>query len=219
MITPSDPEYVATKQIKLGLTRLAPPFAELAQWISATRNVHVLNVIYERANELHAPRLEVILEHDHEAQQFHCGANFDRDEQRAVSNKFLEIIARDDRRDFDVKGLFVVFSAFSPIAREEANGRITEDQIQDLIKRIANPELWEISTYFVANITFFFFTTEQKKRHEANGSKAEYSRMYFALLKPNDEFGYLSEKDFEVNFDSKQILDARYHGNLCLYHR
>lgn len=175
-------------------------------------------MIYDGANELHAPRLQVILEYDSDARKFRDGINFDRDKQRAIANKFLEIISRDGRHDFDVKGLFVVFSAFSPIAREEANERISNDQIQDLKKRIANPELWEISRCF-AQVTFFFFTTEQKERHEANGNKAEYSRMYFALLKPNDDFGYLSEKDFEVNFDSKEILNARYHGNLYWYYK
>ena len=57
MITASDREYKATKSIKQGKKCLVAPFDELAQWIAATWKVTVLNVIYDRANSLHAPRL------------------------------------------------------------------------------------------------------------------------------------------------------------------
>jgi hypothetical protein len=218
MITSSDREYKSTKRIKQGKKRLHAPFDELAEWISSTRNVTVLNVIYDRRNSLHAPRLQVILEHRSHAQKFHRGVNFDRRQQDAVAKKFLEIIGREDTHQFDVDGLFVVFSAFSPIAKQEADSEISEADIKALKKRIANPDLWEISRC-LGYVTFFFFTDEQVKKYEAQRKKDEYATMYFELLKPHDEFGYLKRNEFKVTFDSKQNFDDNFESNWYYYYR
>ena len=129
MIRSSDREYRSTKHIKQGKKRLHAPFDELAEWISETRGVTVLNVIHDRRTSLHAPRIQVILEHQSQARKFHDGVDFDRQQQDAIAKKFLAIIGRDNKHPFDVDGLFVVFSAFSPIAREEADGKVTEAEI------------------------------------------------------------------------------------------
>jgi len=218
MITSSDREYKSTKRIKQGKKRLRAPFDELADWISTTRNVTVLNVVYDRANSLHAPRLQVILEYASHAQRFHRGVNFDRRQQNAIAKKFLDIIGRDDAHGFDVDGLFVVFSAFSPIAKQEADHQISDADVEALKKRIGNPDLWEISRCF-GHVTFFFFTDEQVKRYEALGKMDEYASMYFEILKPHDEFGYLKRNHFKVSFDSKENLDDNYQGSWLHYYR
>jgi hypothetical protein len=218
MITSSDREYTSTKLIKQGKTKLLAPFDELAGWISSTRNVTVLNVIYDRRNSLHAPRLQVIVEYQSHAEKFRRGANFDRRQQDAIAKKFLEIIRRDDKCKFDVDDLFVVFSAFAPIAKEEANGLISERDIRALKKRIANPDLWRISRCF-GDVTFFFFTDKQVKKYEENGKNCEYGTMYYELLKPHDEFGYLKRRYFKINFDSKQNFDDNFESNSFYYYR
>ncbi|ELP32346.1 hypothetical protein [Rhodopirellula baltica] len=217
MITSSDREYKSTKRIKQGKKRLRSPFDELSEWIASTRKVTVLNVVYNRANSLRAPRLQIILEHHSHAQKFHRGVNFDSRQQNAIKKKFLNIIEREGKHDFDVDGLFVVFSAFSPIAKEEADSQITEADIKSLQKRIGNPDLWEISRCFGC-VTFFFFTDKQMKKYEAQGKKVEYASMYFEILKPHDEFGYLKRNQFKVYFDSKQNFDEKYESNWFYYY-
>ena len=120
MITSSDREYKSTKRIKQGKKHLPAPFDELAEWISSTRDVTVLDVVYDRANSLHAPRLQVILEYESHVRKFRRGFNFDRRQQNAITKKFLALIEKDEKHTFDVDGLFVVFSAFAPIAKREA---------------------------------------------------------------------------------------------------
>jgi hypothetical protein len=216
MITSSDREYKVTKKIKQGKKRLQPPFDELARWIGSKWNVTVLNVTYDRANSLHAPRLQVILEHKMHARKFHRGFNFDKDKQNAIASRFLEIIGRDGAHDFDVDGLFVVFSAFAPLAREEADSQISDEEIQSLKARMGNPDIWEILRLF-GHVTIFFFTDAQVKRYEAGGKKQEYARIYYEILKPHDEFGYLKERDFKIDFDSKQNFDENYESNWFYY--
>ena len=218
MITASDTEYMATKRIKQGKVTLAAPFDELARRIASTWQVTVLNIIYGPRDSLHPPRLQVILEHQADALKFHCGVNFDREKQHLVRDRFLTIIGREGAHRFDVDGLFVVFSAFAPLAREEMDSRIPESDVKALQDRIGNSDLWEISRCF-GHVTFFFYTDAQAKRYEAEGKKATYSRLYFDLLKPHDEFGYLDEKEFTVAFDSKQNFDENYKSSWFNYYR
>jgi hypothetical protein len=217
MITCADREYKATKRIKQGKRRLAAPFDELARWIAATWKVTVLNVIYNRATLVHKPRLQVILEFAKEERKFHRGVNYDEQKQQAIAGKFLEIIAGTEHA-FDVEGLFVVFSAFAPLALEEADSQISQRQVAKLKRRLANPDLWKIDRFF-GHATFFFYTDVQVQRYEAKGKKAEYARAYFQLLKPHDEFGYLKETVFRVDFDSKQNFDENYQSNWYYYYK
>ncbi len=218
MIVSSDPEYKATKRIKRGTARLAPPFDELAAWISSNWRVTVLNVIYDPSNELHPPRLQVILEHQKDADSFFDGFNFNEEKQEAIASRFLEIVNRQPTHGYDADGLFVVFSAFAPIARQEADEKISEEQIEALKRRIGNRDLWVITRSF-GHVTFMFFTDAQAKAYAAAGKREEYARKYFEILKPNDEFRYLSEKDFVVNFDSKQNFDDNYESNWYYYYK
>ena len=71
MITYTDKEYKSTKRYKQGKKHLVSPSAELAHWIQKKWKVIVLNIIYDRANDLHAPRLQVILEYESQARKFH----------------------------------------------------------------------------------------------------------------------------------------------------
>lgn len=177
-----------------------------------------MNVIYDRRNDLHAPRIQVILEHEADAQVFRDGANFDHGKQHEITSKFLQIVSRDANREFDVDHLFVVFSAFAPLARVEADDKISESEIDALQRRIDNPDLWAISRCF-GQVTFMFFTDAQAKEHAATGKQPEYARMYFAILKPHDEFDYLVQESFTVAFDSKQNFDNNYQGNWFYYYK
>lgn len=160
----------------------------------------------------------MIVEHHEDAQKFRDGYNFDKKKQDAIASQFLAIINREEAHGYDVDGLFVVFSAFAPIAKQETDSQLSEEQINALKNRIANPDLWVISRCF-GHVTFMFYTDEQAKTHEAKGQKEIYARMYFEILKAYDEFGYLVEKDFAVNFDSKQNFDDNYESNWYYYYK
>ena len=160
----------------------------------------------------------MILEHRRDAEKFRDGYNFDATKQQAIRAHFLDIINRQPSHGYDVDGLFVVFSAFAPIAKEEADSKLSEQQIEALKNRLSNPDLWVVSRCF-GRVTFMFFTDEQAAKHEANGKKEEYAEKYFEILKPNDEFGYLSVDDFAVGFDSKQNFDDNFKGNWYYYYK
>ena len=160
--------------------------------------------------------MQVILEHEKDVQKFRKGLNYDEQKESAIAARFRKLIRRHGSPRFDVAGLFVVFSAFAPIAKIEADDRLSAQDLEALKNRI--PDLWEISRFF-GHVTFMFYTDEQAKSYEAMGKKDVYARMYCNMLKPYDEFGYLVEEEFTVAFDSKQNLDKNYNGNWWKYYR
>jgi hypothetical protein len=219
LITSFDKDYKATKRVKLGSATLSPPLNELAEWISKKWSVTVINVIYDSANkDLHAPRLQVILEHRSEVELFRHGNNFDETKQHAIASRFVNIVSRDPSHGYDLEALFVVFSAFAPLARQEAANNISEEEIDALQRRIGDPDVWVISRCF-DTVTFMFYTDAQAKNYAGTGKKEKYAHEYFKILKPFDEFNYLDEAAFEVQFDSKENFDKNYESNWFYYYR
>jgi hypothetical protein len=100
----------------------------------------------------------------------------------------------------------------------EANSRISWWQIRKLKSRIADPALWRIRRHFEA-ATFMFYTDQQRDERKLDGRQRQYSRAYYDLLKPNDEFGYLNAETFTASFDSKETLDRDYGGSWFNYDR
>jgi hypothetical protein len=160
--------------------------------------------------------VQVILEHEADARKFHRGENFDAEKQAAIKEKFLEIIGRTPAHGYDVTGLYVVFSAFAPLAKQEADAQIQEAEVEAFKRGLANPDIWIIDRCF-GQITIFFFTEEQVQRYKAQGKKTEYARRYLELLKAHDEFGYLKKQYFTVFFDSKENFDENYGGSWFNY--
>lgn len=214
MITPADEAYKSTKRLLQGSDALAYPFDQLAAWISKTWDVRVLNVVYKYLDNVQAPRLQVILEQNADVEPL-C---YDKQKQDAVATRFLELLADWSGCPFRVDGLFVVFSAFAPIALAEADGRLTDEDIDNFLGQLGNPELWTIQRFF-GNAIFFFYTEEQVARSTAKGLQEDYARRYFDLLEPYDEFDCLKECDYRITFDSKQNLDKKYRGRWADYFR
>jgi hypothetical protein len=220
VITSGDDAYRKTKRIKQGRATLSAPFAELAAWISAQWQVTVLNILHELPELLEGrPRLRVVLEHPRERRVFEDESGYDESKQQAVAARFAEIVGRDRRHSrYSVAGLLVVFTAFSPLALEEADGRLSKRRIRALQKRAANPQLWTIHRWF-GRVTFMFHTDEQAQAAARSGLRERYADLYFALLRKHDEFGYLNRAEFSVELDSKENLDRNYGGSWFNYDR
>jgi hypothetical protein len=149
---------------------------------------------------------------------FFDGHNFDPLKQQAIAARFTELVNRQEPASYDVDGLLVVFSAFAPLAREEADSQITDVEVHVLQERIANPHLWTIHRCF-ARVTFMFHTDEQARTHAEAGWQEAYADQYFELLQKHDEFKYLHRARFSVEFDSKENFDKNYGSSWFYYDR
>ena len=220
MITASDKEYIQTKLIKQGKIFLNGPFLELAEWINQQKGVTVLNVIYGKVIPDDRPRLQVITETQEEQLKFRHGdfGNFIKSEQDQITQKFKEILKRDRIDKYETEQLFVVFSAFEPIAKEEANNAIPDKEIKKLKKQLNNSDLWKIERCF-SNIVFFFYTESQVLKSSRTGLKKNYTDEYFKIIMKYDEFAYFQRNEFNITFDPKENFDTNYQGNWFYYWR
>lgn len=116
MITCTDGEYEATKRLMLGSDSLPQTMTEIADWIADRYSVRVLNAIHDPAGELlQKPRLQVILEHSAQVEAFNDGLKFDSVKQRDIAQQFAAIVQQ-NADNLECDGMFVVLSAFAPIA-------------------------------------------------------------------------------------------------------
>ena len=233
MIVPSDKDYKETKLIKEGKTSIDPDFRPLADWIDKNYNVRVLNIYYDITTGAYNkpfPRLNIIFEHLEDELKFRDGylGNFHSDKQKIIAKKFDELVNGNKQRvpiwsfiisknnKYDVEGLLVIFDAFKPVARDEANEGIPEIDINNLIKEINNVDIWKI-VRFAAGATFFFYTDMQSDSAKTTGYIHKLADKYFDLLKKYDKFDYFDRKTFSISVDSKENFEKKYEGNWYYY--
>jgi len=219
MIVSSDKEYVETKSYKRGEIQLNKPFSDLAHWMEDEFSVKVLNVIYDKVILNKRPRLQICVESREDCDSFRDSDdfNFNTQKQHEIISQFMRII-KDETYSIETENIFVVFSAFAPIAREEANGKVSDKEIDKLAVELDNEELWKIRPSF-GGVTFFFFTVTQAERAQDSDLLCKYSNEYYKLIKQYDEFGYLKAEDFIVSFDSKENFDKKFNGSWFAYDR
>jgi hypothetical protein len=227
MVVPSDKEYHQTKSIKQGKSYLDQDFVVLAESIRQDFGIIPLNIIYDRIDGKR-PRLQVIFEYNKDYLQFRgLGTNpFDIERQKIVADHFKNIVVSKYSHLFswmpdkyDYKNIWIVFSCFENIAKIEANESIPEKEIKNLQSQINDPALWTISRCF-SSVTFLFYTDIQAKEYSNSELMKDKMRtMYFNVLKPYDEFGYITENNFPFHFDSKENFDKNSESNWYYYYK
>jgi len=219
MIVSSDKEYIDTKRFKRGEVRLEQPYLDLAGWVEKKYGVKVLNVIYDIVLPVQRPRLQICVESQGDCNIFRSkdDFNFDDRKQKQIQDQFVHLVKKASH-SIEIDKLFVVFSAFEPIAKEEANGKIDEGEIDSLKSELENEELWKIRRSF-GGVTFFFYTENHVNMAKQCDLLSKYSSAYLKLIKRYDEFNYLTADNFHVSFDSKENFDKNYKGSWFAYDR
>ena len=218
MISSGDKEYIETKAIKKGLKQLESPFSDLADWIKAEFGVSPLNVVYDILPHNKQPRLQVIFEWHKDTIAFKSenGVFSDTTKQEIIKKAFNELIQK--YPTYTAIDLLVIFSSFEPIAREEANGSISNEKIGQLKEDMKGDGIWEIKKSFSTGI-FFFYTEEQFKKNDNDLTKNKFRSAYLKLIKECDEFGYIDESNFSIKLDSKENFDKNYQSNWFYYYK
>lgn len=235
MIRPSDKEYKQTKQIMLGQHVLNSDFRPLADFIDKTFDVKTINIIYDII-ERERPRIGIYFEYLNEKLCFYENnvlGNFDRNKQKLIADKFRQTIieqglvkkkgffnffSKSEKIKYQTDNILVYYSAFEPIAKDEANESIPQDKIVQLKTELDCNDLWEISRCF-SGTTFFLYTDEQVKQYENSETRKIWADKYFDLLEPYNEFGYFQREKFNIYLDSKENFDTNYESNWYYYYK
>lgn len=236
MMMPSDNDYLATKQIKLGNATLHPDFRKLADYIDQTFGVMPINILYDTIGTEKRPRLTICFEFEKEKQLFHENNgyfNYDSKKQKMIAEQFedtlkelygmkerrwLGVLESSPAQQYNPDHVWVCYDAFEQVARIEANQKIPQEKIDELKQELSSEELWEISRAFDGT-TFFVYTDEQVKLYEASDTCTRWADRYFDLLEPYNEFGYFRRDTFKVYLDSKENFDNNYASNWFYYYK
>ena len=215
MISYHDKEYKQTKLIKQGKAIMDPFFRHLARWISQTYGVNPINIVYDLVitGGVPRPRLEIIFEYLVEKDSFRNDSlnyfNYDDEKLNAIIaqfkygtsfkmlcvKSFWELFAG---RIFNYKteGLFVVISAFEPVAKAETNSAVSQSKLETLQNEISNTDVWTIIQAEQTAI-IFFHTEKQLKEYSKGNLKQVISAQYLKVLKEFDEFGFYKKESFQ----------------------
>jgi len=233
MIFTSDKDYKSTKKIKQGISKIKDEFEPLAEWIDKKYNVKTLNLVFDfMDNKKSHPRLQVCLEYAKDKGKFmdNRTCNFDETKQNEIANKFGEITSKYDLKNkanwikkllgltYISDNLFVYFSDFETIAKDEANENIPDKEVKQLKSEINNPEIWMIDRKF-NSATIFLYTDEQLKKYLDSELHKRWNEQYFDILKKYDEFGYFKKDFYSVFLDSKENFDTNYESNWYYYYK
>ena len=228
MILASDADYIQTRSIKLGQSQMDADLVPLAKWIDATFGVKTLNILRGRtkANRI---TLQIVLEFEADTKIFHRDNSYDEAKQALIAAKFYEmekerargrsgLLNRLFSRHHEPENIWVCFSAFDCIAKEDANNAIAKKDIDSLKVRLADPRLWTISRSY-GYTTFFVYTNAEITQVKADGSLELWSRLYYELLRAHNRFGYFQPATFSLLLGSKEVFDTKYQSNWFYYYK
>ena len=233
MIFTSDKDYKSTKKIKQGILKIKEEFEPLAKWIDQKYDVKTLNIIFDYIHKNKSqPRIQICLEYAKDKGKFMNNRtyNFDEIKQNEIANKFGEITSKYELKNKSIwikkllgltyksNNLFVYFSDFETIAKDEANKNIPDNEIKKLKSEINNPEIWMIDRRF-NSATFFLYTDEQIKKYQDSELHKKWNEQYFDILKKYDEFGYFKKDFYSIFLDSKENFDTNYESNWYYYYK
>ena len=220
MISPDDSDYLQTKEVKQGERAMAPALLRLADWTAERYAVPTpLNILFERIEPDNRPRLQLVFERTRDESVFlnDMGIGYDEAKQHEVAQAFQASLGPEDRAHYDCRRMFVIFSAFEPVARWDANSRLNEGlpgraRLAGILKSLGNEMLWAIRPGF-DNAVFFLWTDEQLRAVSGSAFARHCRQVYAAALDLFDEFGYFREAPVEIEFSSRETFERVYGGN------
>lgn len=212
MLRITDPEYKNTRLIKLNKQKMDSKFDSFALWINQKYAVEILN-IYTDTLEENTLRLQLIFEFESDRSKFFLKDRFTSSirMKNDISKKYKKLV-----EPLLNQNILVLFYAFEPLAKEEANTKIPSKTIQ-AFKEKHKDVLWEVSR-FGEHTSFFFNTQPELNRARKSGKTNELKEEYFKQLKHFDEFSYFNLANFNAVFDSKESFDKNYNGSWRAYY-
>lgn len=219
MIVPTDKDYISTKLILKNEQEMSSVFQKLKNWITEEFNQQVVNLYYDTIDNGNRPRLNVIFENYESVNTIRDRiGNYAKEKQQKIKLKFEEILLREPNAEYKTENLLVIFSAFNPIARAEANGKVTDSFLNSLKAKYQELKIWEINKF--GGATTIFFYTEKEVEEKSQSVQIKVLREeYLQELKKYDEFNVIDPEKFNLSFDSKENFDKNYESNWYYYYK
>jgi hypothetical protein len=212
MISYSDYEYLETKKKLKKEIVSEPEFAELSQWISSKYNVCVVNILYRTIDE-GLPTLRIYVKYNDEENKFHDEyGQINLKTEKEIIEKFKEILKKNSITKYKTEKIFVFIYSFERVAVEEANSKVSTEDINMLLEKSQIGIIWTINKSYDSAI-IFLYSNSQVKNFSISKEKKKLDEEYYQLIKKYDEFNYLEKNKFSLRLDSKENFENKYDGN------
>lgn len=221
MLFGNDQLFFLVRSAKLGKLALPPVLEQLREWIHQEFGVHVVHIVFDQVEigpSTGRPRLNVILETDADYNSWKENACTIRpDVSCRVLSQFKKL-ASASPEPYDTNNLFLTLDNFSAECLGRACNAFLRADANQIVQDFAAIPIWAING-FSRDLVVFLNTNDDIKHNQRNGNCSKISKQCFDAVKRYDEFDYLSDASFRLNFDSKENLDKNYSGSLFYYWR
>jgi hypothetical protein len=117
----------------------------------------------------------------------------------------------------DEARLFASFEDFERLALEKAHGSIHGRRLRVFEQQLGLGDVFWCTASGAEPPVVFVYTDDQAAAVRASGIQRSWAELWYAMVKPYDEFGYISREDVEIVVDSKQNFDENYESNWRYY--
>lgn len=219
MITNLDPEYKDTLEVKRKEKKLPEISQRLISWINKEYEVQAINIYFDKNIPDDRPRIQVIFDNAEDKAKFleNGIGNYLREKQKSISVQYIELVKELGLKEsHQTDNVFVCYSEFSSINKSNIYNSVPKDRLGELFEKYKNQHVWQIQVYG-SGLIVFFYTNNEKNNPDNDTMIENLQNEYFSLIKPFDEFGYLSKT--WVKKESKEDFDNIYEGNWFYWSR
>lgn len=230
LIWPWGPAFWTVRSAKRGLKRIDPRFEGFVEKFTETYGFAPLWVDLDTTHS--RPRsldhLYVVLERSSQLALFDPVPSHEDDRARCRQVKAMFAdwcgTVRFPVRPFglrqelpDIAALTVQFDCFEALAVQKAHESISGQRLRDFEQQLQLGDRFWCTASGVEPPVVFVHTDEQAETVRASGLETSWGDLWFALVKPHDEFDYISRDSIEIRVDSKQNFDENFQADWRLY--
>jgi hypothetical protein len=117
----------------------------------------------------------------------------------------------------DVAHLTLQFDDFERLAVQKAHESIHGRRLHAFEQQLQLGDLFWCTASGIEPPVVFVHTDEQSAKVRASGLASAWADLWYELVKPYDEFDYITRDDIAIRVDSKQNLDDNYESNWRYY--
>lgn len=223
MILLEESKYNETIAILRNQKKLPEIFSELRELMNNQFRINAVNFTYEKIpynNPENRYRLEVLLRNKGDYTKMCDGpyGGYKKNRQKFIADKFYELAIKYSVDDLEhIKDIWVCYNNFHAELSAEANRLASAEAIAFIKEKYKEVPIWQIYQQFSGGVVFYQ-TDSQVKEYEQNGISEKIKKDYFTILKEYDEFECFDDADnFLLSFDSSELLERVYNGNLYQY--
>lgn len=208
MRNPGSSRYQKTKLILQGKEEQPEVIRKLAEWIRNEFSCEIIHAFHYRSTRSQQPILYLVLKSWSDYYKIASRITNDIHQEAAqkIIRMFKQLIADDAAVTHpSTENLWLEYGIFSKVAIMEIIAQFPDEKIQTLISRY--PELiWKIVKN-QSGITVVYFTPEQHLSCSANHRSNEIRDELINLLKPLDQFSFISPGTLSIHFSNKEKFE------------